>query len=493
MNMDKKFKGTYFISSISLTSAITEFGISSIFTLFLLYVLHFSTPLAANAFSDYYGFAYSLPILIGYISDKYLNKSETITIGFISMILSQFILSFSSSLYYPTNIEYNAYFFSLQNMTFAIGLFFLALGASFTNLSVPHIINSINNEKTSKQAFAIYYPILNLGVMIGVILTSVIIGEDCYYLYKWVFLLFGIILTIGLIAFHLLKNKYLVDNEGKLMKDEKSKFSLRNVAKTHIHKVSSKSTNENENLNLKEKMLMLIKSISPNEKDRIIVFLIFLIIIIIYRISYSQTSISMVFFIDAFVERDLNFYNVPVQLFCILNPLFILILGPLNIKFNKMLDEKNIEFGFIKKTIITLFIMTICFGMMSVLSYFLDIDTLDKINIIWILLFELFIAISELLFSVAGYSLVGDLVPERHYSFFFGLFIATRSVSMYFSGKLSTLFPENVTTSFHTNMPVNGLMNYFLIFVALNLITAFLLIVFRKKLKRKMHLDELTQ
>ena len=348
MIMDKKFRGTYFISSISLTSAITEFGISSIFTLFLLYVLHFSTPLAANAFSDYYGIAYLLPVIIGYISDKHLNKSDTITIGFISMILSQFILSFSSSLYHPSNIEYNAYFFSLQNMTFAIGLIFLALGTSFTNLSVPHIINSINSKKTTGDAFSIYYPILNLGVMIGVILMSVIIGEDHYYLYKWAFLLFGIILTIGLIAFHLLKNKYLVDNEGELMKDEKSKFSLRHVARTHIHKNSSKSMHEIENSNLKEKMLMFIKSLSPKEKDRISVFLIFLIIIIIYRISYSQSSISMVFFIDTFVERNLNFYNVPVQLFCILNPLFILILSPLLIKFNKMLDEKILNSDLLK-------------------------------------------------------------------------------------------------------------------------------------------------
>ena len=130
--------------------------------------------------------------------------------------------------------------------------------------------------------------------------------------------------------------------------------------------------------------------------------------------------------------------------------------------------------------------------MMSLLGYLLDVDAEDKINIIWILIFELCIAVSELLFSIAGYSLVGDLVPEKYYSFFFGLFIATRSVSMYFSGKVSTLFPENVITAFYTNMPVNGLMNYFLIFVTLNLITALIMIVFRNKLKRKMHLEDFT-
>lgn len=50
---NKKFKGTYFISSVSLTSTLLEYGVSSIFTLFLLYVLHFSIPLTGR-FYDYY-------------------------------------------------------------------------------------------------------------------------------------------------------------------------------------------------------------------------------------------------------------------------------------------------------------------------------------------------------------------------------------------------------------------------------------------------------
>ena len=61
--MDKKYKGTYFISSISFTTMIAEYGISTIFILFLLYNLHFSTSLSSNIYSYYYGFAYILPIL----------------------------------------------------------------------------------------------------------------------------------------------------------------------------------------------------------------------------------------------------------------------------------------------------------------------------------------------------------------------------------------------------------------------------------------------
>ena len=435
-----------------------------------------------------------LPILIGYISDKYLNQTTTITIGFISMLLSQIILSFSSSLYHPSNLIYNTYLFNLQNITFIIGLFFLALGTSFANLSITHIINSINDNDKITHAFSIYYPILNLGVMFGSIIMSIIINESNYHLYQWAFLFFAVILIIGFIAFHILKNRYLVNNNGEPFNDNNEKKSMRKEINKLLSKISSKSVSEIKNLSLK-KRLLLFKSLNPNSKDRLIVFLIFLIIIVLYRISYSQNNIAMVFFIDSFVDRNLDFYEVPVQLFFILNPLFILILSPLFIKFNNTISEKNIKFGFIERIISAMILMVFCFLLLSILGYFLDIDAFpsDKINFIWIIITEFLIAISELLFSIAGYSLVGDLAPEKYYSLFFGLFIATRALSMYMSGQLATLFPKDIDPILFFYIPINGLMQYFLMFVVLNLIAIIIIFVLRKKIAEKIHLNEISQ
>lgn len=227
MSKDREsMKGTYFISSISTTSYLVEFGVLSIFTLFLLYVLDFSIPLTSRVYAYYYGFAYLLPILIGYISDKYLNKSTSLTLGFVSMIISQVLLCFSALLYDPNNPVRDTIVFNLQNIVYFIGLTFLALGMSLASLSITHIINSINNESSKLKGFSIYYPILNFGVLIGVIITSLVVGNESYELYQWVFFIFTIILTIGLISFRLGKGKYLVDNEGNPMKDDHSKESI---------------------------------------------------------------------------------------------------------------------------------------------------------------------------------------------------------------------------------------------------------------------------
>ena len=167
-----------------------------------------------------------------------------------------------------------------------------------------------------------------------------------------------------------------------------------------------------------------------------------------------------------------------------------LILGPIFIKVTDKLEKKKIKLGFIKRTILALLVMVLCFTLLTVIGYYIDIDSVDKISLIWIVVFEFFIAVSELLFSIAGYAMVGDLASEKYYSLFFGFFLATKSVAMFLSGFISSRFPPEGTESFIFHMPVHGLMDFFMIFVIMNLFTALVLIIYRKKLIEKMHLED---
>ena len=137
----KNYKGTYFLSSISLTSTLVEYGISSIFVIFLMNMLHFSFDLTSETYAYYYSFAFFLPILIGYISDKYLKITTTIILGFLSMIASQIFLFLCSSLYDPSGAVQNNLILNAQTSLYILGLIFLATGTSFTSLSFTHLIN----------------------------------------------------------------------------------------------------------------------------------------------------------------------------------------------------------------------------------------------------------------------------------------------------------------------------------------------------------------
>lgn len=493
----KNYTGTYFISSISSISTLVEYGISSIFVIFLMYVLHFSLDLTSATYAYYYSFAFLMPIIIGYISDNYLNITNSIILGYISLITSQIFLFFCSSLYHPSGTVHNNLILNTQVILYIIGLIFLATGTSFISLNFTHLINLINKDEHSKiHGYTIYYPILNLGIIIGVIIVSAIVGDTNYHLFKWAFLTFAICSIIALLTFLLLKNRFLVDTEGNTVKTSYLDFNkIKNQLNTDlINKISKKNPISKDNfskLNFIKKLKIIHESLSETEKTRLKLFLLILIFILIYRIAYSQTNISIIYFIDSYVERNIGFYSIPVELFCIFNPFLILILGLIFVKLDNKLEEKNIDLGLIERMTIATFLIALCFALMTAIGLSLDLNITNKINVLWMILFEIILATSELFFSVAGYTMVSELAPDSYFALFFGIFVATRGIATYITGIVCIIFPEPTDIVHYIGqIPINGLGGFFSIFLILNIITGIILFRYRNKFKQ-MHLNEI--
>lgn len=482
-------KGTYFVSSLAMTSSLTEYGISSIFTLFLIHVLHFSIPLSSSMYSQYYGFAYILPIFVGLISDRYMTKTRSLLIGFISMIISQLILFASASLYAPSSVEQTSITFNLQNILFIVGLAFLALGTSFANNTFSNIISLVSNntQEAELDSYSIYYSLLNLGVIIGILIMTFVVGDTNYMLFKWSFLIFAIFLAIGMIVFLYAKHVFLVNYQGELVEDktdENNEGILRKIAsgvKSILHGI----------LHIKSVISNFISSLSQTDKDRLILFFLILIFIIIYRIGYNQSSASMVIFEESYVVRDYGFLVLPVQLFSIFNPLFIILLSPLYSKFNKKAAEKNWNLGLVTRVGIGLLLLSICFIVLADISYLIDVGVTNKISILWIIIYELILALSELFLSVTGYAMVAELAPANNFALFFGIFQSTHAIARYLTGWIINIFPASETaTLFLGSFPINGLTNFFLLFAVPALICGIILIYKRKSLERRVHYGE---
>ena len=486
-------RGTYFVSSLAMTSSLTEYGISSIFTLFLIHVLHFSIPLSSSMYSQYYGFAYILPIFVGLISDRYLTKTTSLLIGFISMIASQLILFLSASLYAPGTIEQTVITFNLQNTLFITGLFFLALGTSFANNTFSNMISLLTKRTKEKEidSYAIYYSLLNLGVIIGILIMTFIVGDTNYMLFKWSFLIFAIFLTIGMILFLYARRVFLVNYKGELLKEIKQSTENKNKEGI-LKKIASGVKSILYGItHLKSIITNFINSLSKTDKDRLLLFFIILIFIVVYRIGYNQSSATMVIFEESYVVRDYGFLVLPVQLFSIFNPLFIILLTPLYSKFNQKVAQKNWNLGLVTRIGIGLLLLSLCFIVLANISYLIDIGTTTKINIIWIILYELILALSELFLSVTGYAMVAELAPANYFALFFGIFQSTHAIAKYLTGMILNIFPVSQTaTKFIGSFPINGLTSFFLIFVIPALICGIIILYKRNSLERMIHHGE---
>mgnify|MGYP002522349170 CR=1 FL=1 len=254
---------------------------SHIVVYLIIHVLHFSIPLSSSMYSQYYGFAYILPIFVGLISDSYLTKTKSLLIGFISMIISQLILFASASLYAPGAVEQTVITFNLQNTLFIVGLAFLALGTSFANNTFSNIISLVSNttQEDEIDSYSIYYSLLNLGVIIGILIMTFVVGDTNYPLFKWSFLIFAIFLVIGMIVFLYARHVFLVNYKGELVVDDKTDENhegiLRRIAsgiKRILHGI----------LHIKSVISNFTSSLSKTEKDRLILLFVILIFIIVY-------------------------------------------------------------------------------------------------------------------------------------------------------------------------------------------------------------------
>ena len=486
-------RGTYFVSSLAMTTSLTEYGISSIFTLFLIHVLHFSIPLSSSMYSQYYLFAYTLPIIVGLISDRYLSRTTSLLIGFISMIISQIILFISASLYAPSSVQLTTITFNLQNTLFIIGLAFLALGTSFANNTFSNIISLIskNTKEAGIDSYAIYYSLLNFGVIIGILIMTFIVGDTNYLLFKWSFLIFAIFEAIALIIFLYARHVFLVNYKGE-----------------HLHEIIDTMETKGESgiwkklfseikglvyaiLHLRTVLSNFLASLSKKDKDRLTLFFLIIFFIIVYKIGYNQSSASMILFEENYVLRDYGFLVLPVQLFSIFNPFFIIILTPLYSKFNQKVAEKNWDLGIVARIGIGMILLSICFVVMANVSYQIDIGATDKVNIIWIIIFEIILAISELFLSVTGYAMVAELAPAQYFALFFGIFQSTNAIAKYIAGMVIKIFPgPESTVNYIGHMPINGLSNFFLIFVFPALVCGLILVYKRKSLEKRVHHGE---
>lgn len=475
----KRPNDLYMISSLEVTRSMSEFGFSAIFMLFMVHLIKFSFPLAANINGIYYGIAYMFPILCSIISGKYLNTKRLIILGCLSVILSQLLFFFSASLYSPTATTTNVIFFNKQTMLMFLGLFFLAFGTGFTVINLPKMVkNLFSNDDDMDKGLSMLYFSTNLGGTVGPILLSVIAGDNPL-MFKWGFLVLAILLTVGLVLF-----SYNKDHRGKFIE------SLRNAKIKSIKEEALSIKNSIRIRNLIARLNRLenpLTPVTPVEKDRLAALFIIFIAIIAYRVAYHQTSVSTVMFIDTCVNKNFFSYIINTEAFLSINPIYILIFTPLIVKFNSKLAEKGKSLDFITKIIIGMILMVLAFFVLfAVTAQYTGGET---INLGWILFYEFFLAWSELFAILTCYTMISKLVRDDLFTHIFAFFTATNAFGKFFAGFLSSNFPvlHITSASILGLIKISSISDYFLFLVVLNLIVAVALIILRKPLLNRLH------
>jgi POT family proton-dependent oligopeptide transporter len=488
-------KGLYLLFMTEMWERFSYYGMRAIFVLYMTKMLLVGDAEASEIYGSYTGLVYLTPLLGGYLADRYLGNRRSIEIGGILMAIGQFILFFSASTTGASAV-------TLMWM----GLTMLIIGNGFFKPNISTMVGQLypQGDRRVDCAFTIFYMGMNLGAFMSPLICGTLAEKVDF---KWGFLAAGIGMLIGLVTFIISKNKVLVDADNKPIGMPNNKFGIAQWGMVIgsiglIFFLMNFKTMFNSDLDVIGYLIygaMIVmplivltdKSLTKDEKDRIIVIFILAFFVIFFWGAFEQAGASLTIFADRQTDRNLFGWEMPASYFQSVNALAILLLAPLFSSIWLRLGNRGKEPSSPKKMAYGLALIS--FGYLVIAYAVYGLGMMDKVSMFWLIGLYVIHTMGELCLSPIGLSMVSKLSPARFSSLLMGTWFLANAAANKFAGTLSALIPGGgesgeapKTTSF-MGFQINDLFDFFIVFVIMCGVAALILFVISKWLEKKMH------
>ena len=394
-------KGLYLLFFTEMWERFSYYGMRGLLTLYMIKMwsqngLNIAEDKASLIYGFFTGFVYFTPIIGGMIADRYIGQRKAITIGGITMFLGQMVL-----------------FAMPSHLGLGIGLVLLILGNGMFKPNISTMVGQLYREGDDKRdsAFSIFYMGINLGAFLAPLIAGTLAeewfavkdasGEILSYGFKYGFLAAAVGMALGQVVFNLYASKYLLEIGTA-------------PAKTDEKTVQEKSEGTAQN------------SLTKIEKQRIAVIVILTFFVIFFWAGFEQAGSSMTIYTDKYINRNLFGWVIPTTYFQSVNPLFIVVLGPLfawfwTSKYGKKLTTPiKMSLGMILLGIGFLFMLMATYGVQTQGAGDQEV-VMKKAALIWLVMTYFFHTVGELCLSPVGLSVVTKLAPVKLASMLMGV------------------------------------------------------------------------
>ncbi len=449
---------------------------------------------AGILYAWYTSLVYLTPLLGGYIADKWLGYKHSVVIGALLMTLGHIALAFESQ------------------MSFFSGLALLIIGNGFFKPNISSMVGGLYKDDAKKDgAYTIFYMGINAGAFLGIMLCGYV-GETVGWHYG--FGLAGVFMFFGLLQFYYAKSIFGLNGEtpAKIKAEETEEEAIDHPL-THV------------------------------EKDRLLVIGVLAIFVIVFWWAFEQAGSSMTIFAKDYTQRALtgtsatifiwvNFFltvvpilivtwvlillfkqtfkhipvsnsflglsfvliwaiiawkiynefnseagvEIPASWFGILNSFFIITLAPL---FSKLWETKLNPSGPVKFALGLAFV-GIGFGFLAYgASGIMAGASVASVSMFWLIAAYFFHTIGELCLSPVGLSYVSKLSPKKLVGIMFGVWFT--------SSFFANLLAGYTASSIDSISAEHGLSGFFMLFTAIPIGAALLMLLLIPFLKKRMH------
>jgi POT family proton-dependent oligopeptide transporter len=406
-----------------------RFGFYILIAVFVLYMekeFGWSDAKKGDHYGWFLGAVYFLPILGGWIGDRFFGQINTIRLGSVAMIIGYVALALSG-------IERLSYFY--------LGLALIAFGTGVFKVNMAVLVGNLYREKPHLKdaGFNIYYMGVNVGAALAPLAATVI--SNIYGSYRISFAAAAAGMTLSLVLLQI-GRKTLSAADSRISPELKEHHS-RDLTNGLISR--------------------------QEEIQRIITLITLFIIVIFFWVAFYQNGFALTLFAKrSTIASDI----LRPETYQFFNPFFILVLTPLLLSLFHSLNTRRKEPSTPRKIFLGLVIMGFSMVIMVIASVLGGNADIPVMSPAWLISTYLVITLAEILISPMGQSYVSKVAPPKIQGLMMGFWFGATAVGSFSSGIFGKLYSQ---VSHH---------EYFLILAGLLFFSAILVLIFYKKLNK---------
>jgi POT family proton-dependent oligopeptide transporter len=420
--LKKHPKAMAFIFFAEMWERVGFYTLLAVLVLYMDKVLGWPDARKGDIYGLFLALCYFVPLLGGWIGDRFLGRRLTVKIGAILMAGGYAGLAVSSA---------------ARTAPFFLGLFLIGVGTGIFKVNMAVLLGNLYAEKPELKdaAFNIYYMGVNIGAAIAPLLATFISVK--YGSYNISFWICGAGLIFSFVVFQW-GHKAL------------ARADYRGAAKPSAAAAT-------------------VTAVPGEDGQRIATLVILFFTVIFFWVAFYQNAFAL----TLFAERSTRIFSwLRPETYQFFEPFFILALTPLLLMLFGRLQTKGREPSTPVKIFWGMLIMAVSMIVMVCASLAGGNRDLPIMSPSWLIGTYFFVTVAELLISPMGQSFVSKVAPPRLAGLMMGGWFAATAAGSYGSGLLGKYYSRFAHHSF------------FLILTGLLGVSAVLVLLFMKKLRR---------
>ena len=406
----------------------------ALLVLYLVNSLNYSESEALHIYAVYTGLVYLTPLIGGYLADRFLGTQKSIFIGGLTMMIGHFLMAFPDYLY------------------LAIGM--LIIGNGYFKPNISSLLGKLykSNDVRRDSGFSIFYVGINVGAFLAPLIVGYV-GETINWHYGFAIAGFGML--AGLIQFYYGQNKIIKEDTTQQSRKLKSAdwglitiISLINIPLIllilEVNEVISNYFFEiflalvtfiSFYLLTRKKQLLSAKE----DLKKIVYIGVLSIFVIFFWVGFEQAGGSLTLFANNSVDRNFLGFIIPASFFQSINPLIIILIGPMIANFWLRVDRGKSNINTPQKMGLGLLLLAGGFFLITLVNNSSD----STISLWWLVGVYFLHTLGELCLSPIGLSMVSKVSPKKIASLMMGFWFLSSAVANFMAGKLPGILQSN--------------------------------------------------